>query len=92
MKNNNNVFEAWAVIVRKCWEDESYRRRVLSNPKEALKEQGCTCLPDVEYKVIEEKNGKVCVYLSLPQKPKPGQLSEDALGKFSGGSAGDSAG
>jgi hypothetical protein len=75
----------WSDIVAKCWEDETYRKKVLADPAAALREMGYPASSDVKYLVIEEKTSELKTYLSLPKKPDSKTLQDDALKKISAG-------
>lgn len=76
------VQRKYAHIVAKAWNDEQFKRRLISDPAAVLREEGIDVPDDVEVRVVE--NSERVFYLSLPPKPS-GELSEDQLDKVSGG-------
>ncbi len=77
--------EAWAQIVEKCWKDEAFKKRVLANPAQVLKEYGFNTSDRIKYEVIQEKGSDLKCYLSLPHKRDAKELKEDDLRNISGG-------
>ncbi len=73
----------WARIVAKAWADESFKKRLIADPKAILKEQGLEVAPDVQLKVIEDTEN--LHHLTLPPKPAEGELSEEELSMAAGG-------
>ena len=79
-----NVYEVWAEIVEKCWEDEAYKKKVLANPAAALREAGYP-MPDVKCQAIEEKTSDLKFYFSVPKKPDSKNVQDDTLKKIAAG-------
>jgi hypothetical protein len=73
----------WARIVAKAWADESFKKRLIADPKAILKEQGLEVAPGVQLKVIEDTEN--LHHLTLPPKPAEGELSEEELSMAAGG-------
>ncbi len=84
--------EVWAEIVEKCWNDEKFKKRVIGNPMQILKEHGYEGGERIKYVVVEEKGSDLKVYLSLPQKREPKELQDEDLRDISAGNGGQRAG
>ncbi len=65
----------WAEIVAKAWTDESFKRRLFSDPSKVLKEFGID-LHGKQFKMHE--NSKDTFHCVFPSKPE-GHLSEQKL-------------
>ncbi|OME68763.1 NHLP leader peptide family natural product precursor [Paenibacillus sp. FSL A5-0031] len=56
-------------IIQKAWEDPEFKKQLIANPKEAVKEAFGIEIPDtIEVEVVEESENKVS--LVIPQNPK----------------------
>lgn len=56
-------------IIQKAWEDAEFKKKLLANPKAAVKKAFGTEVPDsLEVEVVEETATKK--YFVLPQNPK----------------------
>jgi hypothetical protein len=56
-------------IIQKAWEDAEFKEKLITNPKEAVKEAFGIEIPDtIEVEVVEESANKVS--LVIPQNPK----------------------
>ncbi|WP_063847553.1 NHLP leader peptide family RiPP precursor [Bacillus sp. FJAT-28004] len=56
-------------IIQKAWEDAEFKKQLIANPKEAVKEAFGIEVPDtIEVEVVEESANKF--YLVLPENPK----------------------
>jgi len=56
MKNKPNRFETEAKINAHAWKDPSFKKKLLSDPRTALKDFGMNNIPpDVQIKVVQEK-------------------------------------
>jgi hypothetical protein len=64
-----------AQVIAKAWSDAAFKKKLLQNPKAALKEAGVTVPANVEVHVHEDQPS--ALHLVLPRKPKP--LSKDEL-------------
>jgi len=74
----------WEKIVKKAWNDEGFKKRLLSSPAAVLKEEGLEPPKDTQVKIIE--NTSSTVHLTLPAKPAL-ELSEEDLLRVVGGKA-----
>lgn len=68
-------------IIKKAQSDKEFKKALVDNPKEALRQLGLQISEDVEVKVVEE-SAKV-VYLVLPVNPD--ELTDEQLDGASGG-------
>jgi hypothetical protein len=64
----NNFYTDYAQIVAKAWGDDKLRERLLSNPKEVLREHGYPIADDVQVKVTAG-GGAPSIDLPFPEKP-----------------------
>jgi hypothetical protein len=56
-------------IIKKSWEDDTFKKLLLSEPKKAIKEAFGVDIPaGIELKVVEESPS--LYYLTLPPKPE----------------------
>ena len=77
----------YAEVIAKAWSDEGFKKKLLENPNETLKEFGVPIPEGVTFHIHE--NGSGTCHLILPKKPE-GELSDEELKKASGGgSTGD---
>lgn len=75
-----------AKIIAHAWKDSDFRKRLLANPKSALKEIHCPISEKLQLKVIEEDENQWV--LILPKAPVEAEkLSEAELCSFAGGNA-----
>lgn len=68
-------------IIKKAREDESFKKALMDNPKEALGQLGVEFPAELEVKIVEESAG--VVYLVLPVEPD--QLTDQQLDGVAGG-------
>ncbi|MFD1955599.1 NHLP leader peptide family RiPP precursor [Paenibacillus thailandensis] len=55
-------------IIEKAWQDEDFKQRLISNPKETLKEAFGILFPDsLKIKTVEESTDEI--YLVIPRNP-----------------------
>lgn len=97
--SSKDIGRGWAKIFAKAWTDEAFKKRLISNPAEVMKEHGVDA-PGQQFhqiKVLESAQGKpgdwsvtqsaagAIATIHLP--PKPGHLSDEALssGDWAGG-------
>lgn len=59
--------EAWEPIVGRAWEDEEFKKRLLTEPSAVFKEHGVETAPGVKLKVLE--NTELVIHLTVPTKP-----------------------
>lgn len=75
-------------LIRKAWEDETFRQELLTNPKAIYARETGHELPEgFSIEVIEETPGTI--KMVLPKNPSPvtieGELTEEALEAVAGG-------
>ncbi len=80
--------EIVAKIVAKAESDDAFRKQLKADPVGTVKSLGYTTRPGVSVKVLEETEGEAFLVLPFTSKPgKGGELSDDALGAATGGTA-----
>jgi hypothetical protein len=67
--------KAIAKVIARAWSDDAYKKKLLQDPKSALKEAGVTVPANVDVHIHEDQPKSL--HLVLPRKPKP--LSKDEL-------------
>jgi nitrile hydratase alpha subunit len=72
----------WAQVVARAWDDEEFRRRLLAQPREVLREEGFDVPDDAEVELVDGEperlpEGVTC--LRLPPRPATDDLIEDQL-------------
>ena len=72
----------YAEVIAKAWSDESFKKKLLENPNETLKEFGVPMPEGITFHIHE--NGSGTCHLILPKKTNR-KLSDDELKKASGG-------
>jgi hypothetical protein len=71
-------------VIAKAWKDPTFKRKLMKDPKSALKECGCTVPDNVNVKVIEDSDNSYTFV--IPHAPKnASELSEKELGKVAAG-------
>lgn len=71
----------YAEVIAKAWSDDGFKKKLLANPEEALKEMGVDIPPGKHIKVAE--NTPDTFWYILPEKPE-GTISDEDLKKISG--------
>jgi hypothetical protein len=73
-------------IIQRSVEDESFRRRLLEDPKGAVEQELGTQLPE-EVRVVAVEETQDTIYLVLPSSTPMagGELSDQELGAVAGG-------
>jgi len=65
----SNVQSLKEQIIQKAWEDAEFKKQLIANPKDAIKEAFAIDVPDtIDVEVVEESANKY--YLVLPENPK----------------------
>ena len=55
MTNKNEKFnKIWTKIIAKAWADENYKKNLITNPKEVLKEEGIETSKNLNLRIIED--------------------------------------
>ena len=75
----------YAEVIAKAWSDEGFKKKLLENPNETLKEFGVPMTEGITFHVHENDSGSC--HLILPKKPD-GELSEDDIKRLRGGGPG----
>lgn len=71
-------------LIRKSLEDESFRQRLLAEPKSTIEQELGERLPaELEVRVLEETPDTL--YLVVPSNGAPGELSDNELDAVAGG-------
>lgn len=84
MTKRFNKIEFEAYVVAHAWKDKEFRKRLLANPKAALKELGYEVPSKLNITIHEEAPNSLT--LMLPPSPaNASQLSENDLRKVAGG-------
>jgi hypothetical protein len=68
---------AYGKIVAKAWADEAFKKRLISDPRIVLKENGIDAPEGVEFTVVESTRKRV--YLVLPPVPESGIAGAEAI-------------
>ena len=68
-------------IIAKCWSDDSFKQKLLSDPAAVLKAEGAELPAGLTIKAVE--NTDKVFHLVIPSKPT--DLSDDDLDKVAGG-------
>jgi hypothetical protein len=74
--------------VARAWDEDAFRRRLLAEPEDVLREEGMDVPPGVTVRVVEgdaTRDGEAAAYLRLPARPAKEDLIEDDL-SFEGSS------
>lgn len=78
---NQTWSKKYAQIVAKCWADEAFKKRFITDPAAVMQECGIEAPQEMEFKVVE--NSSNSTYLVLPAKAD--ELSDEDLDTVSGG-------
>lgn len=84
-KHEHSKKEWEAKIIAHAWKDHAFRKRLLADPKSAIKELHCPLSEKLQIKVIEKLENQWV--LILPKEPAgTANLSETELSSFAGAS------
>ncbi len=83
MASKEESVKNYGKIVAKAWGDEEFKKRLLADPKNTLKENGVQVPENIDIKVME--NTDKLIHLPLPPKPKEGELSDEQLENIAAG-------
>ena len=75
-------WKGYAKVVAKAWSDDTYKERLLRDPRAVLAEAGLEVPSSVEIAVVEDSAQKR--HLVLPAKPAEGEIREEALAGVAG--------
>ena len=87
--NQEEQSKALGQIIAKCWADESFKQKLLSDTMATLKAEGAELPAGLTVKAVE--NTDTVFHLVIPAKPRS-DLSDDDLDKVAGGLGGCRAG
>jgi hypothetical protein len=73
----------FAKLVAKSWSDPAFKKRLISDPKAVLRENGIQVPQGTGVKVMESTPQEWVMV--IPPAPKSGELSDEALRGASGG-------
>ena len=79
--NQEEQAKALSQLVAKCWADEAFKQKLLTDPVATLKAEGIELPAGLDVKVFE--NTDQVFHLVIPAKPN--DLSDEDLDKVSGG-------
>jgi len=83
MEASNNESAAMGKVIAKAWSDDSYKARLVADPKAVLGEAGITVENGAELRAVEDTAD--LRHFVIPAPPAEGELSEDALEQVAGG-------
>jgi hypothetical protein len=74
-------------LIAKAWEDETFKRSLLEDPKSTIEKELEVTLPaDLKIQVVEETRDTICLVLPVDPNTLPeAELSEDELEAVAGG-------
>lgn len=75
MANQEEQAKKIGQLIAKCWSDDSFKQKLLSDPKSVLKENGVDIPEGLEVKLVE--NTDKVFHLVIPAKPD--ELSDEDL-------------
>lgn len=71
----------WSQIIARAWADESFKARLLAEPRAVLREHGLETAPEIEVKVVEDT--EQVRHFVLPASPA-GELTDEELSPTAG--------
>ena len=74
---------AFGKVIAQAWSDDTYKAKLLGNPRTALAEAGIEVPADIDITVTEQKPGEM--HLVLPPRPDEGEVSDEMLQTVAGG-------
>ena len=78
----------WGQVVARAWSDDTFKQRLLSDPKAALAEAGLPIPPNVQVQVHEATPSHLHLMLPPPPQGRSGaKLSEAELDQVAGGTS-----
>ena len=82
-----NKQELEAMLNAKAWKDPKFKKKLLEDPKSALKELGVDVPAKLKVRIIEDDKNTV-TFVLLPTPDNASKMEEDELRKVAGGKAG----
>lgn len=70
-------------VIARVWKDESYKKKLISDPRGTLAQAGLEFPANVNLKVFEDTTDTI--NLVIPRNPATSELSDEALNNVSGG-------
>ncbi|MBW4428470.1 MAG: NHLP leader peptide family RiPP precursor [Nostoc desertorum CM1-VF14] len=71
-------------LIARAWQDESFKKELINNPRSAFEKEGITLPESIEVRVVEESPNTL--YLVLPVQPsETAELSDAELESVAGG-------
>ncbi len=86
-KKSKEVEAIKAKIIAKAWKDPKFKKKLMENPRAALKEMGVAMPNDININIIEEGQGSYTLVLPQPRIATE-ELSEKEIEKIVGGAGG----
>ena len=82
--------EKWNQIFKKCYEDETFKRALISNPIETLESiSGGNPIDMKGFKLIVTDQSEQAIYVNIPVNEESLELTEEQLELVAGGVAGN---
>jgi hypothetical protein len=80
--NQEEQIKKISQLIAKCWADEDFKQKVLTDPAGTLRAEGMELPEDLSY--VAHENTEKVVHLVIPAKPI--ELSDEELDRATGGS------
>lgn len=76
--------EKYAKMIAKAWKDPNFKKKLLSDPANAMKEMGIKVPGDMRIRCVENTDNEVTIV--LPRNPnKNGELNDTQLNQLAAG-------
>ncbi len=82
IKNYDPMMKNYAQLIGKAWGDPDFKKRLMANPAQVLKEHGFDVPPGVSVKILENDNQTM--YFPIPYQGSI-ELSDQQLDHVAGG-------
>jgi hypothetical protein len=79
-----NKHDLEAVLNAKAWKDPKFKKKLLEDPKSALKEFGVEISEKTKVRIVEDDKNTV-TFVLLPTPENVGKMEEEELRKVAGG-------
>jgi hypothetical protein len=79
-----NRHDLEAVLNAKAWKDPKFKKKLLEDPKSALKEMGIDVPAKTKVRIVEDDKNTV-TFVLLPAPESVGQVEEEELRRVAGG-------
>jgi hypothetical protein len=80
-KPSKSIHEIEAKATAKAWKDPAFKKKLLSNPKAALEEMGCTFQPNTNVRIYED-NANTYTFVLRASPVNAQSLPESELEKL----------